>query len=79
MCEGEAGMVVAGAVEELPAGAAGVVVLTVAGDAVAGAHAARELLEVKVDEFAWMRARGAAHRGWRLQRGEACAMAAQQA
>ena len=49
--EGEAGVVVDGDVEVLPAGAADVIALAVAGDAVAGAHDAGELLDVEVEEF----------------------------
>ena len=45
--EGEAGMIVDGDVKELPARAADMIVLAVAGDAMAGAHDARELLEAQ--------------------------------
>ena len=72
-------MIVDGDVEELPAGAAGVVALTVAGDTVAGARDAGELLNVEVDEFAWVGALIAADRRGRLQSGEPSAVAAQEA
>ncbi len=68
--EGETGMVVDGDVEELPTGAWGVIVLAVAGDAVAGAHDARELLDIEMDELTRVLAFIAAERRWRLERGE---------
>ena len=79
LSEGHAGMVVDGDVEELPACARGVIALAVAGDAMARAHNARELLDVKMDKITWMLAFITAHRRWRLQGGEAGAMEAQEA
>jgi hypothetical protein len=51
--ESEAGVVVDGNVEIFPAGAAGVVELTVAGDTMARADNASELLDVEMEEVAW--------------------------
>ena len=52
LCEGEAGMIVDGDVEILPARAADMIMLAIPGDAVAGALDAGELFDVEVDEFA---------------------------
>ena len=72
-------MVIDGDVEELPARARGVIALAVAGDAMAGAHDASELLDVEMDEITRMLALVAAHGRGRLQGGKASAMAAQEA
>jgi len=68
--EGDAGSVIDGDVEKLPSGAAGVIALAVASDAVADPLDAGELLDIEVDEFARVLTLVAAHRRWRLQRGE---------
>jgi hypothetical protein len=49
--EGQAAVVVDGDVEELPAGPADMIALTIASDAVAGAFDAGQLLDVEVEEF----------------------------
>ena len=77
--EGQAGVVIDGDVEELPAGAADVIALPVAGDAMAGACDARELLDVEVEKFARVRAFVAHDRRRRGELREAEAMAAQEA
>ena len=64
LSEGEAGMVVDGDVEEFPAGAADVIALAVAGDAMAGALDPSELLDVEVEEFSRMCALVAQDRRW---------------
>ena len=62
-------MVVDGDVEELPNGPAGVIALAVAGDAMAWAHDAGELLDVEMDELAGVCALVAAdRRRWRESR-----------
>jgi hypothetical protein len=76
--EGQAGVIVDGDVEELPARSAGVIVLTIPGDAVAEAFDPGELLDVEVEEIAWVRALVAQdRRRWR-ELSEAEAMAAQE-
>ena len=77
--EGEAGMVVDGDVEELPTGARGVIVLAIAGDAMAWAHDAGELFDIEMDEFARMLALIAAEGRRRLEGGELFGVAAQEA
>src|SRR5260221_7729827 len=68
--EGDAGSVIDGDVEKLPSGAAGVIALAVASDAVADPLDAGELLDIEVDEFARVLTLVAAHRRGRLPRGE---------
>ena len=77
--EGQAAVIVDGDVEIFPPGAAGVIVLAVAGDAVAGARDAGELLDVEVEEFAWVGALVALDWRRRGELGEALAVAAQEA
>ena len=79
LSESETGVIIDGDVEELPAGARGVIVLTVAGNAMARAHDAGELLDIEVDEFAGPSALGAADRERRLQGREPGRMLAQEA
>ena len=90
-----AAMIVDGGVEELPASAAGMIVLAVAGDAMAGAHdgspilraalvpciaaSAGEFFDVEVEESAWVGAFIAHDRRGRGKVGYAQAMAAQKA
>src|SRR5260221_5969461 len=69
--EGDAGSVIDGDVEKLPSGAAGVIALAVASDAVADPLDAGELLDIEVDEFARVLTLVAAHRRGRVQPGEA--------
>ena len=66
--EGQAGGVVDRDVDELPAGAARLALLRIAGDAMADALEAAELLDVDVDQFAGMLALVAADRLGRLER-----------
>src|SRR5260221_13312411 len=66
--EGDAGSVIDGDVEKLPSGAAGVIALAVARDAVADPLDAGELLDIEVDELARVLTLVAAHRRWRVQR-----------
>ena len=56
-----------------------VIVLTIAGDAVARAHDASELLDVEMDEFARMLALIAADRRRRRESGELVGMAVEEA
>ena len=77
--EGEAGMVIDGDVEELPACAAGMIALAVAGDAVAGAHDAGELLDVEMEQIARVCALVAADGRRRRESGQPRRVAAQQA
>ena len=58
-------------VDELPAGAARAALPAIAGDAVADALEAAELLDVDVDQLAGLLALVAAHRLGRLERREA--------
>src|SRR5260221_14256091 len=60
--EGDAGSVIDGDVEKLPSGAAGVIALAVASDAVADPLDAGELLDIEVDEFTRVLTLVAAHR-----------------
>jgi hypothetical protein len=76
--ESEAGMIVDGDVEELPTGAADMIVLRIAGDAVARADDAGEFLDVEVNELAWAGALVALDRWWRGELGEAEAVPAEQ-
>jgi hypothetical protein len=79
LSEGEAAVVVDGDVEELPSGPADMIALTIASDTVAGAFDAGQLLDVEVEEFAWVGAFVADDgRRWGELR-EAEAMAAQEA
>jgi len=77
--EGQAGVVIDGDVEELPAGAADGDRAAGRGDAMAGACDARELLDVEVEKFARVRAFVAHDRRRRGELREAEAMAAQEA
>jgi len=76
--ESQTGVIVDGDVQELPTGAADVVALAIAGDAMAGAFDPGQLLDVEVDELAWMSAFVAADGQRRLQRLEPWSVAAQQ-
>jgi hypothetical protein len=78
LSEGEAGMIVDGDVKELPAGAARVIPLAIAGDAMTGALDAGEFLDVEVDEFAWMGALVAADWERRRKLSQAWAMEAKE-
>jgi len=77
--EGETGVIIDGDVEELPAGARGVIVLAVAGEAMAGAHDAGELFDIAMDELTRVLAFIAAERRRRLEHGELFGVAAQEA
>ena len=77
--EGEAAVIVDGDVKIFPAGAADVIVLAVAGDAVAWAHDAGEFLDVEVEEFAGVGTLVAHDGRWWGELLQAVAMAAQQA
>lgn len=79
LSEGEAGVIVDGDVEELPAGPARVVVLAITSDAMAGARDARELFDVEMDEIAGMFTLVAADRWRRFQSRETGRMTAEQA
>src|SRR3954466_14746282 len=68
--EGDAGGVIEGDMDELPAGAAGPALPAVGGDTVALTLEAAELLDVDVDELARLRALVAANRLGRLERRE---------
>lgn len=77
--EGQTAGVIHGDVEIFPAGAAGVTTLAVAGDAMAGGFDAGELLDVEVEEIAWVSAL-VAHDGRQWgELGQTQAMAAQEA
>ena len=77
--EGDAGVIIDGDVKVLPTGAAGVIALAVAGDAMAEALDAGELLNIEVDEFARSGPLVAAQRWRRLQGAQALeTVAAQQ-
>jgi hypothetical protein len=77
--ESQTGMIIDGDVEELPAGAGDMIALAVAGDTMAGADDAGELLDVEVDEFPWM-STFIATNGWRrFQRTQARRVPAQAA
>jgi hypothetical protein len=71
----EAGVIVDGDMKELPAGALGLAVARMAGDAMAWADDAGELLDVEVDEFTGLCALVAADRQRRFQRGQASGVA----
>lgn len=79
LSEDEAGMIIDGDVEELPAGTAGVIVLPVAGDAMAGARDAGELLDIEMDQSRGRITLVAADGRRRSQSGELVGVAAQQA
>jgi hypothetical protein len=80
LSKGEAGVIVDGDVEILPACAWGMVVLTIPGDAMTGTLDAGELLDIEVDEFTWEGAFVTAHRQRRFQGAEAVkTVAAQEA
>jgi hypothetical protein len=64
--EGETAVVIDGDVEVFPTGAAGVIALTVAGDAMAGAFDAGELLDVEMEQLA--RERALVTLDWRRRR-----------
>ena len=76
--EGETAVVVEGDVEIFPASAADMIALAVASDAMTGAFEAGELLNVEVDEFAWVGAFIALDRRRRGELGQAKAMTAQE-
>jgi hypothetical protein len=76
--EREAGMIVDGDVEELPTGAADMIVLRIAGDAMARADDAGEFLDVEVNELARAEAPIALDRWWRGELGEAEAVPVEQ-
>ena len=79
LSESEAGMIVDGDVEILPAGARSVIALAISGDAVARADDAGELFDVEMDEFARLRAFVAADRQRGLEGGELVRMTAEEA
>ena len=62
--EGQTRVIVDGNVEELPTGAADMIVLRIARDAVARADDAGEFLDVEVNELAWAGALVALDRWW---------------
>jgi len=76
LSESEAGMIIDGDVKELPAGAWGMIVLAIAREAMARAHDPGELLDLEVDELAWLCALIAADGQRRLQCSKSMGMAA---
>ena len=75
--EGEAGMIIDGNMEELPAGPPDMVGLAITGDAVSWTLDPGQFLDVEMDELAWVRSLVALDRRRRRELGQPLAMTVQ--